>query len=253
MIAIGAAFRFLELLPDRKWFDFGMEYLHYIFDHHVNLPEKPRHSGLPPHAFWEFIDRQGRPWADEQGRVFSDPGHALEFVGLAYRFLESARAAFPTAVDAKQSESFRAGLCGILAHNFERPFSVDGIGICKSIDLVSGQPINSDMPWWNLPETMRAAAFAAADDPGHRDAHLRILERTSEAFRRHYVRPELNLFAYQTLDAGGRPVDAIPGTPDADPGYHTNLSIMDALRVVEEFSRPPRAQTVSPMSDAQGS
>ena len=35
--------------------------------------------------------------------------------------------------------------------------------------------------------------------------------------------------AVQTVDEEGRPVDVIPATPDADPGYHTGLSIIDFL------------------------
>jgi hypothetical protein len=35
--------------------------------------------------------------------------------------------------------------------------------------------------------------------------------------------------AVQTLDKNGQPVDIIPATPDADPGYHTGLSIIDFL------------------------
>ena len=35
--------------------------------------------------------------------------------------------------------------------------------------------------------------------------------------------------AYQTIDRTGKPVDVIPATPDADPGYHTGLSLIDML------------------------
>ena len=36
--------------------------------------------------------------------------------------------------------------------------------------------------------------------------------------------------AYQTRNASGEPTDVIPATPDADPGYHTGLAIIDFLR-----------------------
>ena len=36
--------------------------------------------------------------------------------------------------------------------------------------------------------------------------------------------------AAQTLDADGRCVDRVPATPDADPGYHTGLSLIDCLQ-----------------------
>ena len=56
-----------------------------------------------------------------------------------------------------------------------------------------------------------------------------ILIECSNAFIEHYVRPELHLMSYQTLDENAEPVDEIPATPDADPAYHTGMCIIDAL------------------------
>ena len=42
-----------------------------------------------------------------------------------------------------------------------------------------------------------------------------------------------HLMAYQTVDANGQPADVIPATPDADPGYHTGLSIIDYLACLD--------------------
>ena len=47
----------------------------------------------------------------------------------------------------------------------------------------------------------------------------------------HYIKPGLNLMAIQTLNKNGHPVDVIPATPDADPDYHTGLSIIDYLEL----------------------
>jgi hypothetical protein len=41
--------------------------------------------------------------------------------------------------------------------------------------------------------------------------------------------------AYQTRDECGLPVAAIPATADADPGYHTGLSLLDAIDVIEKL------------------
>ncbi|MDD3805951.1 MAG: hypothetical protein PHD91_02545 [bacterium] len=41
--------------------------------------------------------------------------------------------------------------------------------------------------------------------------------------------------AYQTRDAQGRVVDIASATPDADPCYHTGLSIIDFLRLIDEI------------------
>ena len=60
---------------------------------------------------------------------------------------------------------------------------------------------------------------------------LEILRDTHNAFR-HFIRTDLHLMAYQTRSIGGKPVDAIPATADADPGYHTGLSLIDAIEIV---------------------
>ena len=41
--------------------------------------------------------------------------------------------------------------------------------------------------------------------------------------------------AYQTVALDGNPVDIIPATPDADPGYHTGLSLIDMLDCVAKL------------------
>ena len=38
--------------------------------------------------------------------------------------------------------------------------------------------------------------------------------------------------AVKVRDARGEVVDLVPACPDADPGYHTALSLMDALELI---------------------
>ena len=86
--------------------------------------------------------------------------------------------------------------------------------------------INSDMPWWSLPETIRAAVlsekFCNMDNS-------RIITQCTGAFKKSFVNPQQHYFAYQTCDKSGQPVRVIPAVPDLDPGYHTNLSLLDVL------------------------
>jgi hypothetical protein len=93
------------------------------------------------------------------------------------------------------------------------------------------------MPWWNLPGTLRAAAYclASAESEGERSMCLRVFRDCHNAFRE-FVRPDLHLMAYQTRDPQGRPIAAIPATADADPGYHTGLSLIDTIEIVESFT-----------------
>ena len=119
----------------------------------------------------------------------------------------------------------------ILAHNFKNGFQPGPGGICKAFDLRSRKPLNTDMPWWSLPETMRAAAFCwnIAQTEEDRADSLSILRDCHNAFTQHFVRPDLHLMAYQTRNEKGEVIPVIPATADADPGYHTGLSIIDML------------------------
>ena len=92
------------------------------------------------------------------------------------------------------------------------------------------------MPWWNLPETLRAAVEAMQVTTGPQQAAMAaIAAHSCNAFFQHFVRRDLGLMASQTLDADGHVIDVIPATPDADPGYHTGLSLIDAVRGMQRL------------------
>ena len=55
------------------------------------------------------------------------------------------------------------------------------------------QPVNTDMPWWSLPETIRAAALTFRFT-GDRSV-AEIITRCSHAFFDGYVRPECHQMA----------------------------------------------------------
>jgi hypothetical protein len=98
--------------------------------------------------------------------------------------------------------------------------------------LASRKPQNDDMPWWSLPETIRSAALLLHlfPDLDNAAAVRQVLADSSNAFLTRYVNPAVHLMTYQTRNSRGEPIDVIPGTPDADPGYHTGLAIIDFLR-----------------------
>ena len=195
-----------------------------------------RVRGLLEGDFFEGVDTEGQPYRDENGVLLSDPGHSLEFVGLAMKFLHEV--AVSGDADSDQLERIaevRSQLPVILERNFENGFIPDPGGISKAFDLVERRHLNTDMPWWNLPETIRAAAFllASSDDEKEKALCRRIFRDCHNAFLK-FVRPDLHLMAYQTRDASGDPVSVIPATADADPGYHTGLSLIDVIEVLGE-------------------
>ena len=230
MIQIGTA-AMLVLQGEKIGVEMGLNLIRHELDHYVNLGGRISH--FETGDMWEAVDTQGQPYAEANGAVLSDPGHALEFVGLALKFVEAARASqFLNAEQMNETQVFEDAMFVILKQNFDNGFL--GKGIVKAFDLVNRKPMNTDLPWWNLPETMRAAVFCKkivteADDVLVCD---NIFRHCHNAFVKHFVRPDLHLMAYQTIAESGEPIDVIPATSDADPGYHTGLSIVDVLRLL---------------------
>lgn len=227
MIALGAAFRFLELTGDKVYLDYGLEYLDYILANHINLGDAD--SPGEKYDMWEFTDLNRQPYFDDAGQLLSDSGHATEFTGLAGKLLMVAQNKGLNDCIVNFAE-YKKLLPAILKKNFDNGFSKDGYGIAKAVDLVSRKPINDAMPWWPLPETMRSACLLRYyASPEAQSTGEQIFTKCSDAFVKYFVREDLHMMAYQTIDAGGKAIDVIPATPDADPGYHTNLSIIDCL------------------------
>ena len=235
MIQIGAA-ALLAGYAHPNAVAFGLRLIRYELQTHANL--NGRIPDLSAYDFWEAVDNGGMPYRDG-GRIVSDPGHALECVGLILKFTAAVKAQnLADAAQAGEIAEIETVMPRLLERNFANGYLPGPGGICKAFDLVSRGAINTDLAWWNLPETMRAAVYCwrVAQSEGDRAMCLRILRDCHNAFVRHYVRPDLHLMAYQTRDETGKPVAVIPATADADPGYHTGLSIIDMLDVMEEIS-----------------
>ena len=224
MIALGALALAYEKTGERQWLQRGEKFLRHLLSAHLNRGQFP---GLQEYDFVEVLDERGQPWTME-GRVLSVPGHTLEFIGLGLKLLfhmqnkpewqelvKECRRIFPP----------------LFVHTFRLGFNSTGGGIYNSIDLISRRPVDTNMPWWALPETMRAAAelLAFATGMQERQQVLQALADCSNAFLANYINPRAHFMAYQTLDQTGQPVDIIPATPDADPGYHTGLCIIDVV------------------------
>ena len=224
MIALGALALAYEKTGQPEWLLIGERFLRHLLSMYLN---RGRFRHLHPLDFIEIVDERGQPWA-EQGRILSVPGHTLELVGLGVKLLATMRerGGFDETI-----RIARDLFPSLSVHTFELGFNERGGGIHRSIDLVERVPIDSTMPWWALPEAMRAAAglLVLVPEAGEREQVIRMLAECSNAFVSHYVNPRAHLWAYQTLDETGRPVDIIPATPDADPGYHTGLSLIDVM------------------------
>lgn len=225
MIGIGAAACLLECTGDSFYRDVGLEFIDHVLRYHVAMDD-PKIGER--YDMWEFTDDAREPYVRD-GVLLSDPGHATEFVGLSLKLTGIAKAT-------SDHQALETVLPEVLRRNFMNGFAKSGCGIVKSVNLITRQPVDSMMPWWSLPETMRAAIEAAsiAPDGPDKDFFYSMAARCSNAFLGHYVRPDIDLMSTQTLDEQGIPVAVIPATPDADPGYHTGLSLIDCLDLLEK-------------------
>ena len=233
MIAIGMARLLVELDDDREGVDLGISLIDYVMERHVVTA--PGSHGLRENDFVEFVDDDGEPYVSD-GRILSDPGHALEFAGLTLRFISAARRSSPASGPrAAKLDTVARAMPGLLRRVFGYGFRENPGGICKLYDLRARQAVNTDMPWWSLPETMRAALACcevAADDVERAEC-LRVYAACHNAFVANFVRADRHLMAVQTVDEHGCAVDVIPATPDADPGYHTGLSLIDCMEMLD--------------------
>ncbi len=223
MLALGAVALMLADDGDTAvWQETGNAVIRHILDRYVNHGQFPQ---LAPWDYVEYLDSHGQPWF-EDGRVVCDPGHTLEFVGLTAKVLLRM-------AESPLHRQCREALPEILLRTFELGFNRDALGICKTVDLASRRPVNDDMPWWSLPETIRAAALTMrlCPDVDH-DACGEVLRTCHGAFVEKYVNPAVYSLAYQTRNVRGEPVDVIPGCPDVDPCYHTGLSLIDAMHAL---------------------
>lgn len=220
MIALGGlALLMANQDTSHDWAEFAKIFITDILDNHVNINN--RHANVAEYGFIEALTPEGGLyWSNNM--VAGDPGHATEFTGLAGKCLKQPifQQRFPELCTRMQE-----ALPMILKHNFNLGFNPQAGGICKSVNLLNGEKINSDMPWWNLPETMRAATYMLP----YLDEAENILSLCDQAFRSGFVNPKVHMMAYQNRDAQGNVIATVPATPDADPGYHTNLSMIDVL------------------------
>ncbi len=213
----------------------GLRHIEYELATHANLDGRWDH--LQEGDFWEAVDDARRPYVEPDGVILSDPGHSLEFVGLAMKFIRKVEAETGISPDRRERlSSAKNRMFTILKRNFDNGYIEGPKGISKAFDLASRRHLNTEMPWWNLPETIRSTALCLASslDKTEKSSCLTIIRDCHNAFSE-FTRPDLHLMAYQTRDADGQPVAVIPATSDADPGYHTGLSLIDAVDAIRSL------------------
>ena len=235
-LALSIIILLLEHEKDKSIAQQGLDILKYVISNHVNISS--RWSNLENYALVEFIDGFGKPYVENE-KILVDPGHAIEFAGYGIKLCSILnQLCFSEEHTLKQLE---ISLFEIIHVHFKKGFNTRFGGIYKSVDLITGDPINSEMPWWSLPETMKAAlsTFDVVSSPCQQQLLLDIYVQCSNSFLRNYVRTKPHLLIAQTRNELGKLIDAIPATPDNDPGYHTGMSLIDCYTILEKKLIPP--------------
>ena len=220
--------------PKKGWFQEGLRLIQYVLEHHVNLPGKSstRFPELAPYDFLEYLDTGGNPYVThlqhEGDCILSDPGHALEFVGLAADFLSQRReqGSSLSPLDNETIGRLKVGetLLNVFLRNFENGFQGKLGGIVKLVDVRTRRAVNSDMPWWSLPETIRAAWECRAW--GEEAKCLGALASCWNSMVQYYIGNNPGDFCVQNRNAEGKVSLTIPAVPDVDPLYHTGLPLL---------------------------
>jgi len=195
MLLLSAA-GLLDRLDMREAGTFGMRLITHVLENHL-------HSGR-------------NLLSDEVGGDFTNPGHAIEFAGFALPYCQAT--GFETPVPA---------LLDLVEGCAAQGFSGPGFTIGASI--ATGRIESLTYPWWTLPETIRASAYAYAISGEQR--FLDIWREAHDRFFANYWRGHPP-YSIQNRDING-PVDVTPATPDLDPLYHTGLSLLGAIEAMD--------------------
>lgn len=221
MICLGAVTLLLKLEEDQEALLWREELIETVLTLYWNKDK--RWSTLPEDLLVEWIDANDQPARDEEGRIVIDAGHSVELVGLW------AQAQATTGIDVEKARIMEK----LLRANLEAGYHEVG-GIAKKVDAEALEVLHPSLPWWSLPEALRAIALTEKllDNPQWSQWSLLWFDKCFKAFDKNYYRPSACKIALQTIDTDGKPMDVIPATPDLDPGYHTGLALIDSYEVI---------------------
>ncbi len=205
-------------------FQRSCQFIQYVLDKHYDPITR---------RFSEFID----PRTGERSEVL-DPGHCTEFVGLGLSAIYAMEKVGTGMTPQRKKLFFRAKkiMPEMLLAAVEVGFKTAQEGMVKAVNNRTGEVIDSTMPWWNLPETMRAALFAAliADNETIQRECLAIFGKCHNAYFGKYLNRKNMLFPHQTrCGRTGEVLDTAPSVPEGDPLYHSNLCFLDILKRLE--------------------
>lgn len=235
MIAIGACEILFSLTGAAEDLARGVVAIEYtVRQHLVNLPG----AGI---AMIDAFGPDDQPLR-EHGRIATNPGHAIEFAGLALGFFRKARAAASRGTPPQEWKEMESRLIAMVWRYLDLCRAPHG-GIVRSMDAATGEVLEGFCPWWSSFEAARTfaeihAAVAQSEERLSSARQDRVRAACTEALSSFLSTIETAYLGHssigipvQTISFGGDIVSIIPATPDIDAGYHTGMPLL----VVDEL------------------
>lgn len=230
MISIGACELLFAQTKAEEDLDRGIETIASVLSKYIK-------NDLPPGLLMlDALDAKGLPLR-ENGFITANPGHALEFVGLALQFFRRAAHIAGKPALAKRwsalSETLRA-----LAFQCDRLGRAPHGGMVRSIDAESGAVLNGNCPWWSSFEAVRSFAelFLTAPDEAAKRYCVDRMRSYLRCIQEVYLKPSSIGIPVQTVSFAGEVIPVIPATPDIDAGYHTGMPLIAAYEILGDLS-----------------
>ena len=185
-----------------------------------------------------------------KGEITANPGHAIEFAGLAFRFLRHANAKKQRLSAALPSRNPHArpilvpdsldDLTGCiddlrrLAIRSFRDHRTGFGGIARSVSAESGRILDGNCPWWSTFEAARTFAelYGSSVLEDEKLYCLKQIQSCLDCIQDAYIAPSTIGIPVQTLSSEGLVEPVIPATPDIDPGYHTGIPLLDVYEIL---------------------
>ncbi|HWP68195.1 MAG TPA: hypothetical protein VN437_02760, partial [Rectinemataceae bacterium] len=180
----------------------------------------------------DAFDGEGLP-ARDNGHLTTNPGHTLEFVGLALQFFRHA-AAVAGKPELMTGWSDMIGTLRALALRYNTMGRAPHGGIVRSVDAETGRIINGNCPWWSSFEAVRTFAelYMVERDEGGKRYCIDQMKSYLDCIKDVYLKPSSIGIPVQTVSIRGEVVPIIPATPDIDAGYHTGMPLIDAYEIM---------------------
>jgi hypothetical protein len=196
-------------------------------------------DALPELLMIDAFDGDGLP-IRERGHLTTNPGHTIEFVGLALQFFRHAaggtgRGGAGARMTRLQEEwgATIEMLCSIAIRYNEMGRAPHG-GIVRSVDALTGEILNGNCPWWSSFEAARTFAelYMVTEDEGKKRYCIDQIKSYLGCIERVYRKPSAIGVPVQTVSFSGEVVPIIPATPDIDAGYHTGMPLLDVYEII---------------------